>query len=81
MSYFHTCPLCGANLDPCEKCDCENRMSEDRERAFLSLIADFSDAEKRELLLFIQQLEAGLSVTVAEAYEMGRQAGRRARAQ
>lgn len=22
MSYYHTCPNCGANLDPCEKCDC-----------------------------------------------------------
>ena len=22
MPYYHTCPNCGANLDPCEKCDC-----------------------------------------------------------
>lgn len=22
MSYFWTCPYCGANLDPGEKCDC-----------------------------------------------------------
>lgn len=22
MNYFHTCPLCGANLDPGERCDC-----------------------------------------------------------
>lgn len=22
MSYYHTCPLCGAHLDPDEKCDC-----------------------------------------------------------
>lgn len=20
--YYHTCPLCGANLDPGERCDC-----------------------------------------------------------
>lgn len=26
MAYFNECPNCGANLDPCEKCDCE--MSE-----------------------------------------------------
>ena len=26
MAYFNECPYCGANLDPCEKCDCE--MSE-----------------------------------------------------
>ena len=23
MSYFNTCRICGANLDPGEKCDCE----------------------------------------------------------
>ena len=22
MSYYHVCPLCGANLDPGESCDC-----------------------------------------------------------
>lgn len=22
MSYFRTCPICGANLDPGERCDC-----------------------------------------------------------
>lgn len=22
MAYYRTCPMCGANLDPGEKCDC-----------------------------------------------------------
>jgi len=22
-NYYHTCPVCGANLDPGERCDCE----------------------------------------------------------
>lgn len=22
--YYHTCPYCGANLDPGESCDCQN---------------------------------------------------------
>lgn len=22
MGYYHTCPYCGANLDPGERCDC-----------------------------------------------------------
>lgn len=22
-SYYHTCPYCGANLDPGESCDCQ----------------------------------------------------------
>ena len=26
--YYHTCPLCGANLDPGEKCDCESHREE-----------------------------------------------------
>ena len=25
MSYYHTCPDCGANLDPGETCDCKNK--------------------------------------------------------
>ena len=25
MSYYHTCRLCGANLDPGEKCDCTEK--------------------------------------------------------
>lgn len=24
MSMFHTCPICGSNLDPGEKCDCRS---------------------------------------------------------
>ena len=23
MEYYRTCPICGANLDPGEKCDCQ----------------------------------------------------------
>ena len=26
--YYWTCPLCGANLDPNEKCDCEEENDE-----------------------------------------------------
>ena len=24
--YYHTCPYCGANLDPGERCDCLSRI-------------------------------------------------------
>ena len=24
--YYHTCPYCGANLDPDERCDCISRI-------------------------------------------------------
>ena len=25
MSYYRTCPICGANLDPGEICDCQDK--------------------------------------------------------
>ena len=24
-SYYRTCPHCGAHLDPCERCDCQDK--------------------------------------------------------
>ena len=29
MPYYWTCPYCGANLDPGEKCDCQENATED----------------------------------------------------
>ena len=29
MPYYHTCPDCGANLDPGEICECQN-LKEDK---------------------------------------------------
>lgn len=29
MSYYNTCPYCGANLDPGERCDCLDENEED----------------------------------------------------
>lgn len=26
--YYHTCPLCGSNLDPGEYCDCEKETND-----------------------------------------------------
>jgi hypothetical protein len=28
MSYYKTCPACGSNLDPGEKCDCQQEKDE-----------------------------------------------------
>lgn len=37
MSYYHSCPACGANLDPGEKCsDCKNNYKEDLEHEDVS---------------------------------------------
>lgn len=27
MQYYWTCPFCGANLDPGERCDCDHLIS------------------------------------------------------
>lgn len=29
MPYYKTCPECGAHLDPCEKCDCQEEDEEE----------------------------------------------------
>lgn len=29
---YHTCPLCGANPDPDERCDCQNGSQNKKER-------------------------------------------------
>lgn len=29
MSYYRTCPRCGASLDPGEPCDCDKNLMED----------------------------------------------------
>lgn len=31
MAYFHKCTICGANLDPGEKCDCEKESKRTEE--------------------------------------------------
>lgn len=30
MSYYHTCPYCGAHLDPGERCDCQEKKSQQK---------------------------------------------------
>lgn len=32
MSYYRTCPDCGATLDPGERCDCQDKKKEEQER-------------------------------------------------
>lgn len=31
MAYYNICPICGNNLDPGEKCDCEDEKASDLE--------------------------------------------------
>lgn len=44
MAMYNTCPVCGANLDPGEKCDCEKEKAPPRratpfERAYAQVLA------------------------------------------
>lgn len=32
MAYSNQCPICGANLDPGEKCDCEENKKEEQKK-------------------------------------------------
>ena len=34
MTYYYTCPNCGANLDPGERCDCEKEQDENERPYF-----------------------------------------------
>ncbi len=31
MAYFNQCPVCKANLDPGEKCDCDRKHEENKQ--------------------------------------------------
>ena len=37
MAFFRTCPRCGANLDPGERCDC-GRTEKERDDAYAQMI-------------------------------------------
>lgn len=30
--YYHTCPRCGAHLDPGERCDCEDETHQETQK-------------------------------------------------
>ena len=44
MSYYRTCPYCGAALDPCEICDCQKQRSQSEAREN----AKRTESEQRE---------------------------------
>lgn len=46
MSYYHTCLLCGANLDPGERCDCRPALEAEARR----LLSQLSDSEIAEIM-------------------------------
>lgn len=56
MPYYHTCSICGATLDPGEKCDCRD-LEALREKAIAAVLALPQD--KQQLVLeFVRAQQA-----------------------
>ena len=32
MAYYNVCPVCGSNLDPGERCDCQSIRAKEQEK-------------------------------------------------
>lgn len=47
MAYYRTCSDCGCTLDPCEKCDCQERAEQLRKK--FELITTVSDNGQIEI--------------------------------
>ena len=58
MAMYRTCPLCGANLDPGELCDCQDGEESDSERC------DLRRSGTRER--YSSGRESGISVCAGE---------------
>lgn len=65
MAYYHTCPHCGANLDPGERCDCR----EARREWAAQMIAPLSLAEKTVLWEAIKNIPASAENTDRDGVE------------
>lgn len=58
MAFYKTCSRCGANLDPGEKCDCENENAMGQERnQNLSSRHLKTEAESRQLTYVLEGWE------------------------
>lgn len=40
--YYHTCPLCGSNLDPGERCNCRDQEERTRRKISKSSLRNFN---------------------------------------
>ena len=65
MAYYHTCPYCGAHLDPGERCDC---LESRRERA-AQLIAPLTVGERLKLSEFLKNITASVASADGDAKE------------
>ena len=54
--YYHTCPLCGANLDPGERCDCELSSETKQVLSVLSPSKVFKDMADKAIEAAMKEL-------------------------
>ena len=62
MSYYHTCPHCGANLDPGEKCDCNEDDKEDKNGSthYVRPLSEENRRPKKKLYILGREVWASL---------------------
>lgn len=61
MAYYSECPICGCNLDPGERCDCERERAEERERnkQFYRQVLR-TDRRSGQMVFSIEELRGGV---------------------
>ena len=59
MAYYRTCPHCGANLDPGERCDCRPALEAEARH----LLSQLSDSEIAEIMEEIKNAPASVTST------------------
>lgn len=65
MSLYHTCPKCGANLDPGEHCDCEKMKY-----TFVdNLIVGFDNAQNGDHIVLTIGRKIGNRLDILNSYQ------------
>lgn len=55
MGYYRTCPWCGSNLDPAERCECRQRSDEQRHK----ILALFEQGEDGQITMNFKEVQGG----------------------
>nr|DAY74122.1 MAG TPA: Rad50 zinc hook motif [Caudoviricetes sp.] len=55
MGYYRTCPWCGSNLDPAERCECRQRAEEQRHK----ILALFEQGEDGQIAMRLEEKANG----------------------
>lgn len=50
---FRKCPCCGANLDPCERCDCQDAEDDENKKAAMPASTAADPLERRIYMTLI----------------------------